>query len=99
MKRMLDSMDFRKAESQWDLPEPGSNRGCAPVQLIEQLLVSICCGACRFTHFEVNRLDYTDPADWLDPESYQRSLRLVLRGIAVILVLQVGWHYAGQIFP
>lgn len=27
MKRMLDSMDFRAAASQWDLPEPGSNRG------------------------------------------------------------------------
>ena len=56
MKRMLDSMDFQKAASQWALPEPGSNRGYAPIQLIEQLLVSIWCGACRFTHLDIVRL-------------------------------------------
>lgn len=59
MKRMLDSMNFRAAASQWDLPEPGSNRGYPPVQLIEQLLVSIWCGACRFTHLDITRLDST----------------------------------------
>jgi len=59
MKRMLDSMCFQKAASQWDLPEPGSNRGYAPVQLIEQMLVSIWCGACRFTHLDITRLDST----------------------------------------
>lgn len=59
MKRMLDSMNFRTAASQWDLPEPGSNRGYPPVQLIEQLLVSIWCGACRFTHLEITRMDVT----------------------------------------
>lgn len=59
MKRMLDSMNFRRAALQWDLPQPGSNRGYPPVQLIEQLLVSIWCGACRFTHLEVTRLDST----------------------------------------
>lgn len=37
MKRMLDSMDFRKAASQWDLPEPGSNRSYPPVQLFKLL--------------------------------------------------------------
>lgn len=59
MKRMLDSMDFRTAASQWDLSEPGSNRGYLPVQLIEQLLVSIWCGACRFAHLEITRMDRT----------------------------------------
>lgn len=59
MKRMLDSMNFRAAASRWDLPAPGSNRGYPPVQLIEQLLVSIWCGACRFTHLDITRLDST----------------------------------------
>ena len=59
MKRMLDSMAFRQAASVWDLPPPGSNRGYPPVQLIEQLLVSIWCGACRFAHLEATRLDRT----------------------------------------
>lgn len=59
MKRMLDSMGLRKAALQWELPQPGSNRGYPPVQLIEQLLVSIWCGACRFSHLEVTRMDST----------------------------------------
>ncbi len=59
MKRMLDSMEFRQAASSWDLPQPGSNRGYLPVQLIEQLLVSIWCGACRFAHLEATRMDRT----------------------------------------
>ena len=59
MKRMLDSMGFQNAALQWDLPAPGSNRGYPPVQLIEQLLVSIWCGACRFTHLDITRLDST----------------------------------------
>ena len=59
MKRMLDSMGFQNAATQWDLPGPGSNRGYPPVQLIEQLMVSIWCGACRFTHLDITRLDRT----------------------------------------
>ena len=59
MKFMLDSMNFQKAALQWDLPRPGSNRDYPPVQLIEQLLVSIWCGACRFTHLDITRLDRT----------------------------------------
>lgn len=59
VKRMLDSMSFHTAALQWDLPEPGSNLGYPPVQLIEQLLVSIWCGACRFTHLEITRMDTT----------------------------------------
>jgi hypothetical protein len=39
MKRMLDSIRFHRAALQWELPQPGSNWGYPPVQLIEQLLV------------------------------------------------------------
>lgn len=59
LKRMLDSMGFRQALSSWGLPAPGSNRGYDPVQLIEQFIVSIWCGACRFAHAETVRLDAT----------------------------------------
>ena len=50
LKRMLDQIGFRQAASGWDLPPPGSNRGYPPVQLIEQWIVAIWCGACRFAH-------------------------------------------------
>ena len=59
LKRMLDSMGFGQAAAGWGLPKPGSNRGYAPVQLIEQFIVSIWCGACRFAHAETVRMDTT----------------------------------------
>jgi len=59
LKQMLDSMGFREAGAGWGLPEPGSNRGYAPLQLIEQFIVSIWCGACRFVHAETVRMDST----------------------------------------
>jgi hypothetical protein len=58
-KPMLDSMGFREAAAKWGLPEPKSNRGYASLQLIEQFIVSIGCGACRFAHAETVRLDRT----------------------------------------
>lgn len=58
-KQMLDSMAFREAGAGWELPQPKSNRGYAPLQLIEQFIVSIWCGACRFAHAETVRMDNT----------------------------------------
>ena len=59
LKRMLDGMDFKSAMQSWGLPKPGSNRGYAPGQLIEQMIVSIWCGAARFCHADITRLDST----------------------------------------
>ncbi|MDR1276325.1 MAG: IS1380 family transposase [Candidatus Accumulibacter sp.] len=58
-KQMLDSMGFRQAAADWGLPAPRSNRGYAPLQLVEQFIVSIWCGACRFAHAETVRMDGT----------------------------------------
>ena len=59
LKRMLDGLGFKAAMQSWDLPQPGSNRGYAPEQLIEQMIVSIWCGAARFVHADITRLDST----------------------------------------
>ena len=59
LKRMLDGMGFKSAMQSWELPQPGSNRGYAPEQLIEQMIVSIWCGAARFSHADITRLDTT----------------------------------------
>ena len=56
-KQMLDSLGFREAVADWGLPAPKSNRGYAPLQLIEQFIVAIWCGACRFAHTETVRMD------------------------------------------
>ena len=57
MQRMLNAIGFRAAAQRWSLPPPGSNRGFAPVMLIEQFLVSLWCGANRFSQLEINRHD------------------------------------------
>ena len=59
LKRMLDGTGFKQAVQSWDLPPPGSNRGYRPEQLIEQMMVSIWCGAARFAHADITRLDAT----------------------------------------
>ena len=57
MKRMLDHMGFGAALSASGLPQPGSNRGYCPEQLLTQFMLSVWCGANRFEHGEVTRHD------------------------------------------
>lgn len=57
MKRLLDRIDFEAALRRCGLPEPGSNRGYRPEQLIVQFMLSVWCGANRFEHQEVTRHD------------------------------------------
>lgn len=57
MKQMLDHLDFASALKQAHLPQPGSNRGYRPEQLIMQFIVSFWCGANRFAHNEMTRYD------------------------------------------
>jgi hypothetical protein len=57
MKRMLDHMGFDRALIDAGLPQPGSNRGYAPEQLVVQFMLAVWCGANRFEHAEVTRFD------------------------------------------
>jgi Transposase DDE domain group 1 len=57
MKRMLDHLRFEDVLQRSGLPQPGSNRGYAPEQLILQFMLSVWCGANRFEHGEVTRHD------------------------------------------
>ena len=57
MKRMLDHLGFESALTAADLPQPGSNRGYRPEQLITQFMLSVWCGANRFEHGEATRHD------------------------------------------
>ena len=59
LKRMLVALVFKAALGGMQLPPPGSNRGYAPEQLIEPMIVSIGCGAARFAHADITRLDST----------------------------------------
>lgn len=80
-QRMLDSMGFRHAVSGWGLPAPQSNRGYEPTQLIEQFLVSIWCGACRFVHAETVRMDSTLTRlfGWTKAAGHKAIMRLFAR--------------------
>jgi hypothetical protein len=57
LKRMLDHLGFESALASCGLPQPGSNRGYRPEQLILQFMLSVWCGANRFEHGEVTRHD------------------------------------------
>ena len=57
MKRLLDHLRFDHVLEKAQLPQPGSNRGYRPEQLIVQFMVSVWCGANRFEHSEVTRHD------------------------------------------
>ncbi len=50
-------MDFINFLERTALPQPGSNRGYDPVQIILQFIISIWCGANRYKHLEVARFD------------------------------------------
>jgi hypothetical protein len=58
MKQMIDRMGFKEALDTFNLPQPGSNRGFDPQQLILQFMSSIWCGANRFEHTEITRQDH-----------------------------------------
>lgn len=81
LKRMIDGMGLRQAIQSWDLPGPGSNRGYAPVQLVEQMIVSIWCGAARFVHADITRLDATLTRlfDWPRAAGHKAIVRLFQR--------------------
>lgn len=57
LQKMLDKMSFTEFLRSIPLPQPLSNRGFDPIQIIIQFIVSIWCGAHRFEHLEVTRFD------------------------------------------
>ncbi len=58
LKQMLDKMEFSNViDSCTSLPAPGSNRGYNPKVILESFITSIWCGANRFMHTELTRLD------------------------------------------
>ena len=81
LKKMLDKMDFRsKILDCPDMPQPGSNRGYKPYEVMESFIASVWCGANKFLHTEVTRQDKTLSKifDWeqaLGNDAYKRFFR------------------------
>jgi len=58
LKQMLDKMQFSELVRNCSrLPVSGSNRGYSPEVILESFIASIWCGANRFMHTELTRLD------------------------------------------
>jgi len=57
LKKMIDRSEILTFLSTLSLPQPGSNRGYKPVNVILSFMLSIWCGANRFIHTEVTRQD------------------------------------------
>jgi len=59
MKRFIDKTEIREYLSELDLPQPGSNRGYYPEQIIESFWLGIWTGASRYIHCDWLRYDKT----------------------------------------
>lgn len=59
LKKLLEKSGIIEFLSGLDLPQQGSNRGYSPLQLIQAFWLSVWCGANRFMHLEVLRMDAT----------------------------------------
>ena len=59
MKRFIDQTGIREALSEQNLPQPGSNRGYNPSQIVESFWLSIWTGASRYIHCDWLRYDKT----------------------------------------
>ena len=57
MKRFIDQTGIREYLNELNLPQPGSNRGYAPEQIIESFWLSIWTGASRYIHCDWLRYD------------------------------------------
>jgi len=57
LKKMIDQSGFASYLESLPLPEQGSNRGYPPVQLFLQFMSSVWCGAERYAHLDITRLD------------------------------------------
>lgn len=59
MKRFIDQTGIREELSRQNLPQPGSNRGYNPTQIVESFWLSIWTGASRYIHCDWLRYDKT----------------------------------------
>lgn len=57
LQKMLQKMSFFDFIKSVPLPQPMSNRGYDPIQIVLQFIVSVWCGANRYEHLEVTRFD------------------------------------------
>jgi hypothetical protein len=53
----IDHLGFSSLLKSLPLPQPGSNRGYDPIQLITQFMMSVWCGADAYEQCEVTRFD------------------------------------------
>ena len=77
----MDDMGVFQAIQSWQLPMPRSNRGYTSARLLEQMMVSIWCGANRFVHPDITRLDTTLARlfGWSRVAEYKSIMRLFQR--------------------
>ena len=57
LKQLLTQSGFIKKLEDLPLPLQGSNRGYSPIQLFVQFMAGVWCGANRFSHLDITRMD------------------------------------------
>ena len=59
LKKMIDQSGFLSYLERLPLPIQGSHRGYPPVQLFIQFMSALWCGADRYAHLDITRLDHS----------------------------------------
>ena len=57
MKELLDKAEVREMLAELPLPQPRSNRGYSPIDIIESFWVSVWLGGAKFAHTAYVRFD------------------------------------------
>jgi hypothetical protein len=57
LKQMMTQSGFLDKLEHLPLPVQGSNRGYSPIQLFVQFMAGVWCGANRFSHLDITRMD------------------------------------------
>jgi len=100
LKNFLEKIRFRDVASRWHLPQPKSNRGYNPVQILEQMIVSVWAGAENYSQTDISR---SDPViqrifDWknvAEHKAVQRFLQKFNLGTSSNYMREVyGWLFS-----
>jgi Transposase DDE domain group 1 len=101
MKKMLEQARVEDFLKVLELPQPGSNRGYDPVQIIKGFWVSVWCGANRFLQSEVTGQDVVvrEIFGWrrvCGQDTYKRFFRKFTQGMNQrIFTLMYQWFFRG----
>src|SRR4030095_10109898 len=78
MKKLIEKSGIVEKLNEVELPSQKSNRGYAPLQLIESFWISVWCGANRFMHLDVLHGCHPAAIIWMEKNGWSPSISTLL---------------------